>query len=157
VTKFVFYQLSHQTKAEAMALLLPKVLSAGWSAFIRASETTVALLDDQLWVQPEAGFLPHALAASETASASPIVLGQQDGPHLDRSFDCIFCLDGEGPSSQEREVCERVCVVFDGQNPDELSAARTYWKDFSSAGYLAEYWSQETGAWVKKAESAPKA
>ena len=43
-------------------------------------------------------------------------------------------------------------MIFDGNDPDALQAARAQWKALTDAGCAAQYWSEETGRWEKKAE-----
>jgi DNA polymerase-3 subunit chi len=47
---------------------------------------------------------------------------------------------------------ERVVLIFDGDDPDALTAAREDWKTVRASGATASYWQQdETGRWEKKA------
>lgn len=47
---------------------------------------------------------------------------------------------------------ERVCVLFDGNDDLALNRARGQWKALTDAGCAAQYWSEESGRWEKKAE-----
>ena len=43
-------------------------------------------------------------------------------------------------------------VVFDGDDPDAVAAARTRWQDAKTAGFAATYWQpDEQGRWQRKA------
>ena len=44
-------------------------------------------------------------------------------------------------------------VLFDGRDPMAVEHARGQWRSLTRAGCAAQYWSQESGAWEKKAES----
>ena len=48
---------------------------------------------------------------------------------------------------------DRVCILFDGNDPDAVQTARGQWKALTAAGCAAQYWSEESGRWEKKAES----
>jgi DNA polymerase-3 subunit chi len=50
---------------------------------------------------------------------------------------------------------ERVWVLFDGNDAARLQAARQQWKATVGAGHAAQYWSEESGRWEKKAENSP--
>jgi DNA polymerase-3 subunit chi len=46
----------------------------------------------------------------------------------------------------------RIVVMFDGNNEDELQAARAQWKELKARGLELSYWQQDdNGAWSKKA------
>ena len=47
---------------------------------------------------------------------------------------------------------ERVVLIFDGDDPEALDAARADWKKVKASGHAASYWQQdEAGRWEKKA------
>jgi DNA polymerase-3 subunit chi len=48
---------------------------------------------------------------------------------------------------------ERVCVLFDGNDPSAVETARGQWRNLTGAGCSAQYWSEESGRWEKKAEA----
>jgi len=47
--------------------------------------------------------------------------------------------------------------LFDGTDPDAVTAARGQWKALTTAGCAAKYGSEESGRWEKKAEATAKA
>jgi len=56
-------------------------------------------------------------------------------------------------SAEEVQALERVCILFDGRDEAALQAARSQWKALTAAGCAAQYWSEESGRWQKKAEA----
>jgi len=48
---------------------------------------------------------------------------------------------------------QRVCVIFDGDDPQAVQSAREQWKALTAAGCAAQYWSEASGRWSKQAES----
>jgi DNA polymerase-3 subunit chi len=48
-------------------------------------------------------------------------------------------------------------LMFNGNNGDALDDARTQWKTLSDQGFEAQYWSQESGNWAKKADNSKTA
>ena len=64
-----------------------------------------------------------------------------------------MCVDGAQISAAEIEALDRVCVLFDGNDPEALDVARGQWKTLKDAGASAQYWSQADGRWEKKAET----
>jgi len=66
---------------------------------------------------------------------------------------CIMSIDGASVTAEEVTALDRVCVLFDGDDPDALATARAQWKTLKDAGASAQYWSEESGRWEKKAET----
>ena len=64
-----------------------------------------------------------------------------------------MAVDGAEVSAQEVQALERVCILFDGNDTAAVQAARDQWKALTGAGCAAQYWSEETGRWEKKAET----
>ena len=50
-------------------------------------------------------------------------------------------------------AAQRSCILFDGHDANALNHARIQWKTLTDAGCAAQYWAQDAGSWVKKAES----
>jgi DNA polymerase-3 subunit chi len=105
-------------------------------------------LDDVLWQGPEDGFLPHGMAGGPHDADQPVLLGegQSDG------FGCLMSVGGADVTAAEVGALERVCILFDGHDGDALQHARGQWKALTDVGCAAQYWAQEGGRWVKKAE-----
>ena len=61
-------------------------------------------------------------------------------------------VDGAEITAAEVTSLERVCVLFDGNDDVALQTARAQWKSLTDAGCSAQYWSEESGRWDKKAE-----
>ena len=62
-------------------------------------------------------------------------------------------VDGAEVTAEEVAALDRVCVLFDGNDPNALQVARGQWKALKDAGASAQYWSEESGKWEKKAET----
>ena len=59
-----------------------------------------------------------------------------------------------GLARAEADGLSRIWLVFDGADPAAVQAARTEWTRMTGWGLAAQYWSDETGTWVKKTEKA---
>ena len=51
--------------------------------------------------------------------------------------------DGADVTKDEVAEMERVCILFDGNDPKSLQRAREQWKELAEAGCAAQYWAQE--------------
>lgn len=83
-------------------------------------------------------------------AAQPILLTtQSDCPN---GATCIMSVDGAEVTAEEVARMERVCVLFEDYD-EALNTARRQWKALKDAGASAQYWSDESGGWEKKAET----
>jgi DNA polymerase-3 subunit chi len=104
-----------------------------------------------LWQGPANGFLPHGLAGGPHDDSQPVLLGVDTAAD---GFGCLMSVGGAEVTATEVGLAERTCVLFDGYDDDAVANARTQWKALTGAGCVAQYWAQDMGSWVKKAESA---
>ncbi len=66
---------------------------------------------------------------------------------------CVMSVHGAEVSAEEVGALDRVCILFDGMDEAAVAHARTQWKTLKDAGASAQYWSEESGRWEKKAET----
>lgn len=147
-----FYHLTRRPLAETLMMLLGKSLENGWRVAIRGTDRAgLEALDQALWLGPEEGFLPHGLAGGAYDADQPVLLTEQmeaaNAPH------CVMSVAGAEVTAAEVAALDRVCVLFDGNDEQALGRARAQWKALKEAGASAQYWSEESGRWEKKAET----
>lgn len=149
-----FYHLTASPLEAALPPLLGKAQQAGWRIELRGTDAArLARLDAQLWQGADDSFVPHGIAGGPHDAAQPILLtlvGQ--GAANDPA--CLMAVDGAEVSPTEVAALARVCIIFDGGDAAALDVARGQWKALTDAGCAAQYWAQEGGRWVKKAERA---
>lgn len=146
-----FYHLTRRPLEETLPVLLDKARGAGWRIAVRGRDPErMAWLDDRLWVGPEESFLAHGLAGGPHDALQPILLTA--GPDAANGPECVMAVDGAAVSAEEVRALSRVCILFDGTDPEAVQHARTQWKALTDAGCSAQYWSEESGRWEKKAE-----
>jgi DNA polymerase-3 subunit chi len=147
-----FYHLTSSPLEVALPPLLEKSRGAGWRVLVRmTSPERLDWLDQRLWLTTEDGFLAHGMAGGPHDADQPILLTMaQDNAN---SADCIMAVDGAELSEAEAKAAQRACVLFDGNDPAAVDAARSQWKRLTAAGCPAQYWAQQDGRWVKKSET----
>lgn len=144
-----FYHMTRTPLGETLPVLLSKSLGAGWQVLVRpASEPRAAWLDDFLWTYNEGSFLPHGRDDAQ-AEAHPILIS----PTTPFTREALVSIDGAEVTAPEVEAATRTMILFDGHDELALQGARIQWKTLTAAGCKAQYWSQQTGTWEKKAES----
>ncbi|MBD3677641.1 MAG: DNA polymerase III subunit chi [Rhodobacteraceae bacterium] len=148
-----FYHLTRAPLEATLPMLLEKSRQAGWRVLVRGVDAArLDWLDDKLWLGPEDGFLPHGRSGGEFDANQPVLLTEEPGNLNDAA--CLMAVDGAPVSPEEVQSLERVCILFDGNDPAAVERARGQWRELTGAGCAAQYWSQESGSWQKKAESA---
>ena len=145
-----FYHLTRQPLEVALPALLEKASGAGWRVEVRGTSLErMQWLDDKLWLGSDDGFLAHGLSGSDTDAHQPILLTT----NAESGFDCIMSIDGAQIDAREVINSQRVCILFDGVDETAMQQARRQWKLLTEAGCEAQYWSEESGRWQKKADS----
>jgi len=146
-----FYHLTRRPLEVTLSMLLGKAREAGWSVAVRGNDRAqLELLDEKLWHGADDGFLPHGLAGGPHDKDQPVLLTTDVATN---SATCVMTVQGADITAQEVALLERVCVLFDGNDPAALDVARGQWKSLKDAGASAQYWSEESGRWEKKAET----
>lgn len=146
-----FYHLTRNPLEVALPQLLGRALQAGWRVAVRGrSPERMGWLDQQLWLGAPDGFLPHGIGGGPHDAAQPVLL--ITGQEAANDPACLMTVDGADLTPDEVRRLERVCVIFDGNDADALQVARAQWKALTDAGCAAQYWSEESGRWEKKAE-----
>ena len=146
-----FYHLTQRPMEETLAMLLNKARAAGWRVAVRGTDAArITWLDEKLWLGADNGFLPHGIAGGPHDSDQPILLTVGAA---DNGATCVMSVDGAAVTAEEVASLERVCILFDGNDPDQLNTAREHWKALKDASASAQYWSEESGRWEKKAET----
>lgn len=146
-----FYHLTRRPLEATLPVLLDKARQAGWRVTVRGADAArLDWLDEKLWLGDEEGFLPHGRAGGPHDARQPILL--TEAAEMAEGTACLMTVDGAAVSPEEVLRLERVCVLFDGQDPQAVETARGQWRRLTEAGCAAQYWSEEAGHWQKKAE-----
>lgn len=151
----MFYHLTRSTAAEMLAVNAPRALAQGWRVMVRGTdEAALDRLDCDLWLAGgDEGFLPHGREAGPLDTDQPVLLGRGAGGN---GAKVLALIDGAAAADTEVTAMERVWILFDAGDPARVQSAREQWKAMTAAGHAAQYWSDESGRWEKKADSAAK-
>jgi len=150
MTEVLFYHLKGQTPEQVLPALLQKSLDRGWRVVVQAAtDERVEALDAHLWTWRDDSFLPHGTSREAEATQQPILLTTND----DNPNGAVvrFLIEGAGMPADVASY-QRVVLLFDGEDPDALDAARIRWSEAKSAGFEVTYWqADERGSWQRKA------
>ncbi|WP_050602242.1 DNA polymerase III subunit chi [Ruegeria sp. 6PALISEP08] len=147
-----FYHLTRQPLEHTLPVLLDKARQARWKIAVRGTDPArLDWLDERLWLGSEDGFLPHGRDGGPHDADQPILL--TTGSDAANGATCVMIVDGALVEAEEVATLERVCILFDGNDDMAVQHARGQWKALTAAGCAAQYWSEESGRWEKKAEA----
>lgn len=150
MAEILFFHLQSRPLESVLPTILERALSRGQKVVVEvASPERLAAVDDHLWTYSDESFLPHVTAAEPDAAANPIVLMTQ--AHNPNAATVRICADGVRIPDALQDY-ERVVLIFDGDDPEALAAAREDWKKAKASGAAASYWQlDDAGRWEKKA------
>jgi DNA polymerase-3 subunit chi len=148
-----FYHLTRTPLDRTLPMLLEKSIAAGWRVVVRGpDEGLLRHLDQKLWRGAEDSFLPHGMAGGAHDALQPILLGCDVSAAINNAS-CLMSVHGADITPEEVQALERVCILFDGMDEMAVQHARSQWKSLTATGCAAQYWSEESGRWEKKAEA----
>src|SRR5205814_2850306 len=127
MTEMLFYHLQQRRSLErVLPTLLEKSLERGWRVVVQAaSEERIEALDAQLWTFRDDSFLPHGTWRAGDAREHPILLTlDADNPN---GATVRFLVDG-APVPADADAYQRIVLIFDGDDPDAVTAARERWQ-----------------------------
>ncbi len=152
----MFYHVTRSSVEATLPAILARALAQGWRAAVLGTDAArLGWLDERLWTEGEESFLPHGLAGGPFDAEQPVLLTAErvfpNGPQV------LVAIDGAEVAAADCDGRERVCILFNGNDPGEVAAARAQWAALTGAGIAAQYWSEETGRWAMKAGKAESA
>jgi DNA polymerase-3 subunit chi len=150
VTEILFYHLQSRSLEAVLPQLVEKSLEKAWRVVIQGStRERLAALDERLWTFDEASFVPHATEEDGDAAAQPVLLTTASGNPNGAAI--RFLVEG-APMPADAQSYARIVLIFDGNDPDAVEAARASWREVKATGFEATYWRQnEAGRWEKQA------
>lgn len=147
----LFYHLTRTPADRMVPTLIGKCQAQGWRIELRGTDAArMAALDEQLWQGD--GFMAHGLAGGPHDARQPVLLtwgAERQGAANDPA--CVITVDGAAVEAAECGALERVCILFDGNDEGAVQQARGQWRALTGSGVAAEYWSEGSGKWEKKA------
>ena len=146
-----FYHLTQSGLIDTLMLLLDKAMQKPWRVTVRGGHVEqMREIDAALWRGPEDAFVGHGMQGGPHDGFQPVLLTTGLEVHEDREF--LIAIGNAPVRIEDVQGNERVAIVFDGENDEQLRIARDHWRVLTAAGCDAQYWSEETGRWTMKAQ-----
>lgn len=153
MAEILFYHLTESVLEEALPGLVERSLERGWRVVIQMrNEELRDELDRLLWTWSAPSFIAHGTDLQPNAEHQPVLLTITDNNPNQASI--RFYIEGAAIISSEpaHTAYERIVVMFDGHNSEQLSIARAQWKELKAAGHQLTYWQQNSDRrWERKA------
>jgi len=149
MTEVLFYHLQNMTVENVLPPLLEKSLERGWRVVVQSTSPERAdALDAHLWTYRDDSFLPHATWRVNDVADQPIVLAiEPDNPN---GANVRFLVDSAA-MPEDAQAYERMVLLFNGDDPVALAAARSTWTDCKTRGFEVTYWqADERGRWQRR-------
>lgn len=149
MAEVLFYHLTESRLEDALPPLLEKSLERGWRVSVHlGSEERRAALDAHLWTFREESFLPHGSDLAAHADRQPVLLTLSQ----EAANGATVRFVADAAELPVLDGVERLVLMFDGHDQEQLEAARAQWKNLKSDGHDLTYWQQtEDRRWQKKA------
>jgi len=150
MTEVLFYRLKGQRLEQVLPALLQKSLERGWRVIVQAaSEERIEALDAHLWTWRDDAFLPHGTWREPDAPEQPVLL-TPNGENPNRAAVRFLVEGAEWPA--DAAAYQRLVLLFDGDDPDALTAAQERWVKVKNDGFEVTYWqADENGRWQRQA------
>jgi DNA polymerase III subunit chi len=149
MTEMLFYHLQRQPIERVLPTLIEKSIGRGWRVVVQvASDERLDALDAHLWTFRDDSFLPHGTFREADAREQPVVLTvNEDNPN---GAAVRFLVDGAAVPP-DADAYQRIVLLFDGEDPDAVGAARERWSDGKAKGFDVTYWqTDDDGRWQRK-------
>lgn len=150
MSRLDFYHLQTTDLEHTLPILLDKAYALGKKIVVKiGTKERIAYINTLLWTYDETSFLPHGAKTDGNAELQPIWL--TDGDDNPNAATMLFLVDGADYAVAELNAFERIFYIFDGNNPEQLTHAREFWKTAKGGGLECFYWQQnEQGKWQQK-------
>ena len=146
----LFYHLTRSTEEDLIRTLLMRAMQNGWRVMLRGTDdAALRRLDTRLWTQGDGSFLPHGMEGGAHDADQPVLLGKGAAVNVAQG---VILIGGALSTATEAKGFDRLWVLFDGANETAVAGARGLWRQITDGGVDAEYWSEDSGKWVKTAE-----
>ncbi|MFD1197554.1 DNA polymerase III subunit chi [Brucella gallinifaecis] len=149
MAEILFYHLTESTLDEALPGLVERSISRGWRVTIQAvTEERRDSLDNLLWTFSDTSFVAHGADTEPYPEHQPVLLTTSQA-NLNAATVRFLV---EGAALDDAGQYDRLVVMFDGHNQEQLEHARAQWKAFKTENHDLTYWQQnQDRRWERKA------
>lgn len=145
-----FFHLDQQPLEHVLPRIVASSLTRGWRMVIEtAIPERLEKISEMLWAAEDVAFIAHGFKGEPSPEHQPVWL-TTSGENPNNATVRVL-LDGATPT--DVNSLSRVVLIFDGNDPQAIEAARNEWKIQKSAGHEISYWKQdENRKWINQAK-----
>lgn len=149
MAEILFYHLTESTLDDALPGLVERSLGRGWRVTVQTvSEERRDALDNLLWTFSDTSFVAHGTDKEPNPEHQPVLLTNTEANLNGATVRFLV----EGATLERAGDYERLVVMFDGHDQDQLDIARAQWKGFKAEDHDLTYWQQTPDRrWERKA------
>ncbi|WP_455481149.1 DNA polymerase III subunit chi [Bartonella sp. B12(2025)] len=135
----LFYHLTQSTLGDVLPMLVERALVRFGKVTIQCvSKEQRDAMDTRLWVYSDEAFIGHGTECDQYPNFQPVFLTTgQENPNDSKIRFLI-----EGAACSDIDVYQRLVVIFDGRNDEQLNLVRAQWKKYKMENYNLTYWQQ---------------
>ncbi|EJF80705.1 hypothetical protein MCO_00219 [Bartonella sp. DB5-6] len=144
----LFYHLTQSTLEDILPTLVERALDRFGRVTIQCvSKEQCDAIDTRLWVYADEAFIGHGTEYDQHPNLQPVFLTTgQENPNDSKIRFLI-----EGAVCFDINVYQRLVVIFDGRNDEQLNLVRAQWKKYKMENHDLSYWQQtEDRCWEKQ-------
>lgn len=144
----LFYHLTQSTLGDILPTLVERALDRFGKITIQCvSKEQRDAIDMRLWVYADEAFIGHGTEYDQYPNLQPVFLTTgQENPNDSKIRFLI-----EGAVCSNIDFYQRLVVIFDGKNDEQLNLIRAQWKKYKMGNHNLTYWQQrEDRCWEKQ-------
>ncbi|WP_332060381.1 DNA polymerase III subunit chi [Bartonella sp. CB74] len=144
----LFYHLMQSTLEDILPTLVERALARFGKVTIQCvTKERRDAIDTRLWVYADEAFIGHGTECDQYPNFQPVFLTTgQENPN-----DSKIRFLTEGAICSDIYAYQRLVVIFDGRNNEELNLIRVQWKKYKMENHTLTYWRQtEDRGWKKQ-------
>lgn len=149
MAEILFYHLTESKLDDALPGLVERSVERGWRVAVQATtQERRDTIDALLWSWSDVSFIAHGSDQEPYVEEQPVLLTITQN-NLNQATVRFLV---EGADIDNATDYERLVVMFDGHDTEQVNLARAQWKKFKQDDHNLTYWQQNSDRrWERKA------
>lgn len=149
MAEILFYHLTESKLDDALPGLVERSVERGWRVAVQATtQERRDAIDALLWSWSDVSFIAHGSDQESYVEEQPVLLTITQN-NLNQATVRFLV---EGADIDNATDYERLVVMFDGHDTEQVNLARAQWKKFKQDDHNLTYWQQNSDRrWERKA------
>lgn len=146
MSKITFYQVMNDELIKSSCKILEKCYHNNLKTFVEvADDETKRVLNKNLWTFAQKSFVPHGSDEDPLPEEQPIYISSNEKCPINAT--CLMLI---GKYRMDIGNFDRILVMIDGNNDQDVKNAKSMADNFNNLGHEVEYYKQnDSGSWQK--------